>query len=965
MRNEFAGSTSADGARDRAFLEGGGRMGALMRSHDWSNSPLGAPETWPQSLRAIVALLLHSKFPMFVAWGKDLGFLYNDPYAEILGAKHPLSLGARFYDIWSEIWPDISPLIDAALSGEANYREDLPLVMNRKGYDEQTWFTFSYSPVRDETGRIAGMFCACTETTERKKAEDELRQSRAQIEAELTDTKLLQDLSAQMIHEADTAALHEKVVDAAMAIMRSDFASMQMLYPERGQAGELRLLTFRGFNPQAAKFWEWVGVDSAGSTCGAALRAGRRVIAPDVETCDFMADTEDLRMFRQTGIRACQTTPLRSRSGRMVGMISTHWRQAHQPSERELRLLDVVARQAADIIESGQAVAALRDGDIRLNEAQRIAHIGSWEWDAATDRNIASDELCRIFGLAVGRPIPDFKDQDGRMYPHESWVRLNAAVQETLRTGIGYELDLPALRNGEPIWITARSEVQRDHDGRTTGLRGTVQDISERKRAEEALRHRAAQHETLLNQSPLGVYLVDAEFRIREVNPVALPTFGDIRNLVGRDFDDVIHILWEKNYADEIVRAFRHTLATGEPYVTLERSEHRVDRNTTEHYEWRLDRITLPDGRFGVVCHFRDIAAQVQARQTQQLLIEELNHRVKNTLASVQAIVQHTLRSARDPIHFASSFSGRIQSMARAHSLLTSTVWKGADLRDVIRDQLQLGPIDESRLTAWGPAVRMPPQMVQHVALMLHELGTNSAKYGALSTEKGWVTINWTVEDALLRLKWVERGGPPVSAPIKRGFGTTLIEQSARSEGGDAHMSIDASGITWEITIPLPANVPALAAADTPQMVHVAAPDQAPAAERSPALLAGSRFLVIEDEPLVSMDLIAGLEEAGAEVVGTAGTSEEALALIEGTPIDAAMLDGNLRGRPVDDIAAALTRHNIPFVFVTGYGHESLPRAFGNTAILSKPFSREQLLEAATQLVGPPAGAVRLRRGDG
>ena len=229
MQNEFAGSTSADVARDRAFLEGGGRMGALMRSHDWSNSPLGAPETWPQSLRAIVALLLHSKFPMFVAWGKDLGFLYNDPYAEILGAKHPLSLGARFYDIWSEIWPDISPLIDAALSGEANYREDLPLVMNRKGYDEQTWFTFSYSPVRDETGRIAGMFCACTETTERKKAEDELRQSRAQIEAELTDTKLLQDLSAQMIHEADTAALHEKVVDAAMAIMRSDFASMQML----------------------------------------------------------------------------------------------------------------------------------------------------------------------------------------------------------------------------------------------------------------------------------------------------------------------------------------------------------------------------------------------------------------------------------------------------------------------------------------------------------------------------------------------------------------------------------------------------------------------------------------------------------------------------------------------------------------------------------------------------------------
>lgn len=130
MDERLAGSSSAKAWSDRAFLEGGGELGALMRTHDWSNSPLGAPETWPQSLRAIVTLMLHSKFPMFVAWGSELGFLYNDPYAEILGAKHPRSLGGRFYDIWSEIWPDISPLIDAALRGEATYHEDLPLVMN-------------------------------------------------------------------------------------------------------------------------------------------------------------------------------------------------------------------------------------------------------------------------------------------------------------------------------------------------------------------------------------------------------------------------------------------------------------------------------------------------------------------------------------------------------------------------------------------------------------------------------------------------------------------------------------------------------------------------------------------------------------------------------------------------------------------------------------------------------------------
>ena len=135
-----------------------------------------------------------------------------------------------------------------------------------------------------------------------------------------------------------------------------------------------------------------------------------------------------------------------------------------------------------------------------------------------------------------------------------------------------------------------------------------------RRETEEALRYRGEQFQTLLNQAPLGVYVVDADFRIREMNPVALPVFGDIPGgVIGRDFDEVIHILWDKDFADELVRIFQHTLATGEPYVTAERAERRLDRGVTEYYEWRLDRITLPDGRFGLVCYFRDISAQRSA----------------------------------------------------------------------------------------------------------------------------------------------------------------------------------------------------------------------------------------------------------------------------------------------------------------------------------------------------------------
>ncbi|HEX8606761.1 MAG TPA: ATP-binding protein, partial [Pseudoduganella sp.] len=121
---------------------------------------------WPPALRTAVGLMLNSAFPMFAAWGPQLAFLYNDAYVDILGRKHPQALGRPFCEVWADIWHDISPIVDQAMQGHATYHENLLLTMQRNGYDEDTWFTFSYSPLRDEDGRVAGMFCACTETTE-------------------------------------------------------------------------------------------------------------------------------------------------------------------------------------------------------------------------------------------------------------------------------------------------------------------------------------------------------------------------------------------------------------------------------------------------------------------------------------------------------------------------------------------------------------------------------------------------------------------------------------------------------------------------------------------------------------------------------------------------------------------------------------------------------------------------------
>ena len=152
--------------------------------------------------------------------------------------------------------------------------------------------------------------------------------------------------------------------------MRSNFASMQVFHPERGPLGELRLIASRGFDDVAKQRWEWVSADDH-TTCARALQTGARVITPDVARCDFMAGTASQAALLEAGIQASQTTPLVSRAGKMLGMITTHWKEPHHPSERDFRLLDILARQAADLIERTHAEEALRDSERQLKEADR------------------------------------------------------------------------------------------------------------------------------------------------------------------------------------------------------------------------------------------------------------------------------------------------------------------------------------------------------------------------------------------------------------------------------------------------------------------------------------------------------------------------------------------------------------------------------------------------------------------
>ena len=547
----------------------------------------------------------------------------------------------------------------------------------------------------------------------------------SQLDGTANDIELLHAISVELIGEQDRVQLYGKIVDAAVTIAGSQFGTMQLLCPSgdpSGHGGELRLLAHRGLPAEAVAFWHWVP-PTAHSSCTAALKAGGRAIIPDFEDWDEIAGTEDLLAFRRTGIRSAQTTPLRSRDGTLLGMISTHWNEPHNPSERDLRLLDILARQAADLLERTIAEEALRE---REQELQRTC---------------------------------------------------------------------AALRESEEL---------------------------------------------------------------------------------------------------------------------------------------------------------------------QKLLAGELSHRVKNMLATVQAIATQTLRHCEKPGDFVNSFSGRIQSMSRVHSQLSANDWQGAQLSDIVSDQMNLGATDETRVSASGPAVLIDATVVPTVAMMMHELGTNSLKYGALSNPEGKVNIRWTVSGDALRMRWTEQGGAPVKAPVRRGFGTALIERSASGVGGKAEMLLKADGIKWEILLPLPKETVRL---PMPNPLVENRGDMAlqgtDSAGSDPQPLRGKRLLIIEDEPLVAMEMATQLANAGADIVGQAGNTSSALQMIADEGFDAALLDANLGGEAVDEIAASLTRKNIPFAFVSGYGRDSLPKSFANAELMSKPFDPSRLLAVASGLLDRKVDALR------
>jgi PAS domain S-box-containing protein len=310
---------------------------------------------------------------------------------------------------------------------------------------------------------------------EKLHAEEALREAQGRLVSDLAATQQLQKISTQLIQENDAGALYQQILNAAVGIMHCDFASMQMLYPERG---ELRLLAYKGFDPAAAAFWEWVSPGS-GSTCGDALLTGERSIVVDVDLSELMAGSEDLEISRKTGIRAVQSTPLVSRTGRMLGMISTHWRKPHQPDEHDLRLLDVLARQAADLIERKGAEQT----------AQRLVAIVESSQDAIVSKDLDgtisswNDGAARLFGYTaeevIGKSIlilipSDRANEELGILNH---IRRGERIEhyETVRR----------RKDGTLIDISLCVSPVKDASGKVIGASKIARDITDRILAQE------------------------------------------------------------------------------------------------------------------------------------------------------------------------------------------------------------------------------------------------------------------------------------------------------------------------------------------------------------------------------------------------------------------------------------------------------------------------------------------------
>ena len=330
------------------YFSGNGAVRACLRSTDWSGSPLGSPSGWPQELHVVVSLILNSRFPMFVAYGPELALIYNDEYIPMLGDKHPACLGRPMPEVWAEIWPVISPIVEAATGGGSLYYEDLPLMIKRREYLEQAWFTFSYSPLQDLAGKVTGLYCVVSETTK-------------QVEA-----KRGQAFQLMLSDRLRPLSSADEIVSTASESLGRELEVSRVLYAECDDAAGTFFIR-RDWNrsgvPSIAG--EIRRLDDFGPAIIRALRAGDMMIVDDVRSDPLTAPYA--AAYAAIGVRANLAVPL-VKNGVLTAILSLQDSEPRYWSANEIGIASDMAERTWSAVENAVAQAGLRDANQRKDE---------------------------------------------------------------------------------------------------------------------------------------------------------------------------------------------------------------------------------------------------------------------------------------------------------------------------------------------------------------------------------------------------------------------------------------------------------------------------------------------------------------------------------------------------------------------------------------------------------------------
>ena len=460
--------------------------------------------------------------------------------------------------------------------------------------------------------------------------------------------------------------------------------------------------------------------------------------------------------------------------------------------------------------------AALRASEERFARIFEQTAVGVVQCELDGRFLLANRRFCEIAGRTAEElltlRVPDITHPDDR--------DSDAALRRRLvADGVPFFVEKRYLRpDGSEVWVSVNVSLMGSADGTRQQIIGVAQDITERKTAEANLRETEADLRLVLDSATDGVYCVDTEGITTMCNAAFLRMLG-----VGRE-EDAIGL--------KLHHVIHHTYPDGSPYPKEECPIYRTAKDgVPAHVEYelffRFDGTSFPveywvnpivrDGtRQGAVCTFVDITERRRAQEQQNLLLQELNHRIKNLFAITDGMISLSARSATTPKEYAASLSGRLNALALAHELILPSLPgkaspSGEHIKlDSLLDKILLpyGKQDgsgECRIITHGPAVMLGPQTVTTFALIIHELATNATKYGSLSVEQGSLRITWLCDNENLALKWEETGGPAITGPPNsEGFGSVLSNHSVRVQLGGALKHVwDRAGLSVELSAPL------------------------------------------------------------------------------------------------------------------------------------------------------------------